>query len=446
MTEKQFDLGRYVRWRPRTDGTHAVSFSVPDNIRPMDWPQTISLPEIGPDRGSLNEGWFRRAVKSDAERLNAQLDEELRLAGLLEGRDRRTIAELVTVYLNDERYRSLSAEARYRNLRASNIILEWSASRGHPDFDTVSRAHISAMLRHFDDRQFERLSVRSFWNILGELAFLIWKIPNPSKGMSWTPPVPAAVHLWDAAVVEKYAEGAVEIGQPGLAAFLRVQFFIGQRMGDALATRHDIEYVKGALGVKQGKGGELVYIPLPRELRDQIDAARIAESPYLFNDAFTGTRFGSMHAVMTELRAHILSAGDPLHELRVLRHSAVCEMSRLGLTETKIASRTGHLLGQITTILDRYMLDRQGVARAAAIEQHIAAGGDASDFIQDAAPAMQDYHGDRKKLKFYAGPGVRKTLTRRRRRAPGRPAQWADGGLTDDQVNDWAVAMGLQAA
>lgn len=112
--------------------------------------------------------------------------------------------------------------------------------------------------------------------------------------MSWSPPSPGAVHLWTNEVVERYAVGAEQLGQPGFAAFLRVQFFIGQRMSDAFNAKHGQHYRDGALGVKQsksGKKGKMVYTPLPKLLRDEIEKVRASNSDYLFNDWYTGTRF-----------------------------------------------------------------------------------------------------------------------------------------------------------
>lgn len=138
MTEKQYDLGNYVLWRPRNDGSHAVSFSVPENIRPSDWPTTISLPEIGPRRGSLNEAWFLEAVRDDAERLNAQLDEELRLAKVLRSQHQRDLRALIKVYRNDERYLSLGDEASLsqpsRLQYHSRMVIEPGPSRVRNDY------------------------------------------------------------------------------------------------------------------------------------------------------------------------------------------------------------------------------------------------------------------------------------------------------------------------
>lgn len=414
--QKWKDLGRYVRVKDRKDGTHAVSLVVPARHRTTDWPKSIRLPEYGDAKGTLEDFRFKRAVIADATRLYSYLKEEQRLETRRSKLTHRGLPELAEIYLNSDEYRlKCNHWGQYRNRRILTIILEWSASRGHPEFADIKKSDINSQLRAFDDRESDRLSLRCMWNKLCRIAMEEFgRLDNPCHNMSWDRPTPAAIHIWYPETVERYANAATEIGQPGLAAFLRVQFFIGQRSTDARLCQHDKNYAKGQIGVKQGKTGKIVGVPLPRALRDEIASVRLNSSPYLFNDFEKMAPFdeNGIKNMLARIRDRILEVGEPVHDARTLRHSAACKMARDGLNDVEIASRTGHALKTIPEILDRYMVDRQGVARQAAIKQHIASGGSEEDFEPASMTQIKDWVGDESKLKFHR-VRVRGASTRR---------------------------------
>lgn len=414
--QKWKDLGRYVRVKDRKDGTHAVSLVVPARHRTANWPKSVRLPEYGDAKGTLEDFRFKRAVITDAARLYSHLQEERRLETRRSKLTHRGLPELAEIYLNSDEYRlKCNHWGQYRNRRILTIILEWSESRGHPEFSEIKKSDINSQLRAFDDRPSDRLSMRCMWNKLCRIAMdEFGRLDNPCHKMSWDRPTPAAIHIWYPETVERYAKAAIDMGQPGLAAFLRVQFFIGQRSTDARLCQHDLNYAKGQIGVKQGKTGKIVGIPLPVALRDEIASVRLNSSTYLFNDFEKMAPFdeGGIKNMLARIRDRILEVGEPVHDARTLRHSAACEMARLGLNDVKIASRTGHALKTIDEILDRYMVDRQGVARQAAIEQHIASGGSEEDFEPASMTQVKDWAGDESKLKFHR-VRVRGASTRR---------------------------------
>ena len=438
-------LGDYVRVAQRIDGTHAVTMVVPAQRRTANWPKSIRLPEYWEGRGSLDDFRFKRAVICDAARLNSQLDEEKRLETRRAKLTLRGLPELADIYLNSDDFRlHCNHWGQYRNRRILTILLEWSASRGHPEFADIRKSDISAQLRAFDDRPSDRLSLRSMWNKLCRLAMDEFGIKdNACKGLSWQRPAAAAVHIWYPSTVEKYARAAIEIGQPGLAAFLRVQFFIGQRQTDARLCQHGLNYVDGQMGVKQGKTRNIVGVPLPRHLMEEIERVRVEGSPFLFNDAKTNTCFkeGRIRDYMERIRNRILEDGDPVHDARTLRHSAACEMARLGLTDIDIASRTGHTLTTISQILPKYMVDRQGVARLSAIKQQVASGGSEADFEPASLKQVKDWSGDETRMKFHrrVNPNAAQRRPNRKRilGGPRIPPQLVAASYQSADLNKW---------
>lgn len=451
MTDSTWKLGRYVRVVTNKDLTHGVAMIVPDGQRPIGWPKSIRLPEYWAGKGSLYNPKYLKAVEADAARLNSQLNEERRLdlrRAQIGKLDRRGIPELVDIYLNSDEYKfDANGWGQYRNRRILTILLEWSAARGHPEFETITKSHITSQLRAFDDRPHERLSLRAMWNKLARFAQEEFgRLDNPCEGLRWERTKPAAIHIWFPETVEKYAEAANAMGQPGLAAFLRVQYWLGQRTSDAREARYDLNYIAGQVNVRQGKTDEMVPVPLPVHLRDEIERVRLEGSDYLFNDYRTGTAFTEkgIGLAIACIRNAILKVGDPVHDARTLRHSAVCEMARLGLTDLEISSRTGHKLLSLASILPRYMVDREGVARAAAIKQHMAAGGSKEDFLPENVRAhIKDWEGDASKLKYHHLRKNRPAIAGQKRKSilgGARRSTWTQARLTAAQVSAWTNA------
>lgn len=448
MTESQWKLGRFVRVSPREDGTDKVSFVVPTKHRPSKWRSRITLPEYGAKEGSLRDPDFRRRVTADAARLNADLERQRARENLYTRPAEKRLPELADLYYRSEKFASLSGEAQYRNRRDIGFILDWSDSRGHPPFDSIDEDEITAMLDGFHETPFARLSLRNAWQVLCNCALAArWRTDHPAKNLKWKAPRPAAAHVWTQQIVDKYADGAVALGQPGLAALIRVQFFVGQRTGDIRSAQHGVHYADGRLAMRQSKTNGPVGTALPSHLRDLIAQVRVPTSNYLFNDGKTGLPFAT-HAMLgrrfDQLRQSILNDGDPVHVLRTLRHSAVCEMAKSHLSTSQIASRTGHDISRAENIIQRYMLDRQGVADAAAVQQHIAAGGSADDFLLTKERETKDWIGDTSKLPYFRSPSPRIPKKRGRpRKTPVPIPQWVDCDLSDGDCLEWGQEMGI---
>jgi integrase len=394
--DTQWNLGRFIRVSTRSDGSHRVFMSVPAKCRSAGWPKTIQLPEMYDRRGHLSNPIFRERVAKDVARLNKSLDLERDREALLARHSDRTIVDLGEIIRQSARFKNVSAARRYRYGRSIDFLVKWSAARDHPEFASIFKPQIEAHLAAFDDRPSLRLEVRTMWNIMcTEAIDAGWRQDNPVKRVKWSRPRPEPINIWKQPDVERFARAACEMGQPGLAALMRVQFFIGQRLGDTRLCRHGVNYDGGGIGVRQSKSGEVVGVPLPQELRDLIEQVRVPGSDFLFNEARSGTAFGehNIKHYFREARHRASDEGDPLLHLRALRHSAVCDMATLGLSTVLIASITGHKFKTIEEILERYAIDRHGFAREAAIRRHVATGGSESDFAPAPDAIGRDWQG-----------------------------------------------------
>jgi hypothetical protein len=338
-------------------------------------------------------------------RLDARRRDELAKAH--EGR--KTARALAHIYFRTQRYRDLSASRAYRNKRDALIFVEWvECCCGNREFPTLMKPDFEEFLFQYDDRKAAQLDLRSTLNILCEEAIEAgWRPDNPVRKLSWkAPPPKEEVVLWKDEIPEQFIAMARQMRQPGLAALIEVGLFVGQRLGDLRAARHEVNYVNGALRMKQSKTGVKVSVPLPQSLRDLLESIRHPGSPFLFNDADTGTGFtvGRLHARFVEVRHALTPEGGKKMLLRTLRHSAVCRMVDAEVPLRNISAVTGHQLRRVHHIVERYAIDIEGFAEAAAKKLHRANGGSDGDFLGAEFGADRDWAGDGAAQAIYQAP------------------------------------------
>lgn len=395
--EKQFSLGRFVRASERKDGTHHVFMSVPSALRPESWPATITLPEEGSQTGSLNNPKFLARVQKAAQGVNKRLDARRDLEKAYRSEGKRNTRAVAEIYFRTKRFRDLSSSRMYRNRRDANIVVDWAERRGDPDFADLVKADFEDLLAIYDDRPSAQLDLRSILNVLCKEAITAkFRPDNPVESIRWTAPDPRdVVVLWKSETVEAYAAMARQMKQPGLAALIQVGIVVGQRLGDLRTAKHGVNYRGGRFQMVQSKTGEKVSIPLSAKLRALIEEVRVEGSPFLFNDGDTNTGYtsGRLSARFVEVRYAVTDDGGPNMILRSLRHSAVCVMVDNKVPLRNIAAVTGHRLGRVNRIMERYSIDTEGFADEAMKMVNRGAGGEDSDFDAVDFGADHDWEG-----------------------------------------------------
>lgn len=393
MKDDDWDIGRFMRVRERADGTHRVFMEVPERFRPEGWPATISVPQIsrrGEGRNpSLHNAGFLARVRREAIILNERLDERREREALLARANGKSVADLALIYENSTRHKGLSEARRYRNMLWVKRIGQWCEARGLLDFATIMRPDVEDFLAQYDDRPFARLDARSVWNILCKEAIGAgWRTDQPVADLDWKAPEPAQPNIWTLDDAAYYREVAERCGERVIGVFIEVQMRAGQRLGDLLACRHGQHYRNGWFVIRQSKlrGAKqrVVKFPIPRHLRDMIESIRQFGNDAVFPDvegggSFIATDFWKRY---NELRHAASEEGDKLLKLLHLRHSAVCQMAKAGLSDFEIAGITGHNYATVRRILERYAIDRAGFAAQGARKLHLAAGGAAEDFTE----------------------------------------------------------------
>jgi integrase len=390
---KRYNTGRYVRIRKSKGGTCRAYFIVPAAFRPEGWPSVISIPEIGQRSGRLDDARFRAKLESEAKRLNERLDERRRRL-LLASSTEQTVARLAEIYYGRDIFKVLSATRQYRNKTNINKIIQWAEARGNPDVGSLSAFDVDDFLSTYNDRLHTRIAMRHAWNRLFNTAvYARWISQTPLEGGNWNTPTPAPTVVWTERDVQRYCEAARQLDQPGLAALINAGWLTGQRVGDLRAARWNHEYNGQRLLIKQSKTGVLVDLPVDTVVRRLLERVRRPGSDHLFVESGQGVPFTptSLTYWFGQVRLAATKPGDPLLQLRALRHSCVCRLFEEGNNVAGIAAVTGHRLLRVHNILERYFPDRERLAEQAMRRSFELRGGQPDDFGPVDKPLPKDW-------------------------------------------------------
>lgn len=370
MPSVKLSLGKYVTLRPRADGTHRVFFQVPARLRPSGWLSLIPLPLSGDRRGDLSDLAELARIRADAKTLYGRLVADRAAATTAPGptAHRHDMPALSKAWQASQHFKAKRPRTRQGYAYHAGLIEAWSASVKHPPVAAMGRQRIEEYLATFDDRPTTRRHVKIVLKMLLEHALdLGWITTNPVARMKMAAPK-TLVAIWELSDVETYSLAAAMMGQPALAALIRTEWEIGQRLTDVrLFRRTDkanhpgAEYnaADGVFRFWQSKTQSYVTVPVSDALKGMLEDVHVEGSPYLFLDAhdlmpFDEQRLGHLFIA---LKAKVKAAGGPGRRLtlRALRHACVVQMARAECTPPEIAAITGHTLTSVNAILSAYL-------------------------------------------------------------------------------------------
>ena len=371
MPSIKLELGKYVTLRPRADGTYRVFFQVPERLRPDGWPSLIPLPVNGERRGELSDAGEVRRIQGDAKTLYAQLV-AARL-GRVEPAG-RSLLTLVRSWQQSTAYKAIRARTAKSYSTYVNHLLFWSETvrPQHPDPGKLTRGQVDDLLSGWDVRPSTKRNVRKVLRLLMEHAIALgWRIDNPCDGIRIRQKrVKGGV--WEAADVEAYAAAALACGQPAISLIIRLEWEIGQRLGDVRTFRPGVEYDRaaGAFSFDQSKTDEAVTVMVSDALRDALAEAGDGQM-FMFHDGVTQKAFTEerLSKAFATVRAKAKEGGARYLQLKWLRHSCVVHLARAGCTVPEIAAITGHSPASATKILATYLPRDSSVARAAQVKR-----------------------------------------------------------------------------
>lgn len=382
MRSEPLELGKYVIARKRRDGSHRVLFEVPARLRPSGWSPTTTLPLSGRRRGDLTDADEVARIQKDAKELYARF-----LAARGEAPepapdpDARRIATLITDWRGSQAWkdnRPRTNKGYEHSIREIEAWVEVYAEQtgAEPDPATLTPQDVEVLLALFDDRPTTRYHVRkAFRMVMQQAVKRHWRADNPVTEVKV--PIPeTTVDIWEASDVEEYATGAVQAGQPDLAAIIYTEWEIGQRITDVILFRYaskdqgkageGYDPQAGAFRFWQSKTKSYVTVRVSDRCRAAIARCRREDSFYLFHDAKTGRPFRDVDRLshlFEEARASARAANPDLRHLLLknLRHSCIVQLGRASCEVAEIKSVTGHSAASINKMLSIY-LPRDSVA------------------------------------------------------------------------------------
>lgn len=356
------ELGRYLQWKPRKDGSGRVLWYIPAKKRPSGWLPTVLVHDgFRSDEADIK---IRRVAKD----LNDNLDRELSSTdpdGIFKRRDMHA-----AVKLWDETD-PWSAKARNTQINYQDKVsplLMWSEAAGRPNLDRVSRSAARALINNMRDRPYQAHGV--LWAARKIMSYAIdegWIQRDPFRGIKISLPK-AQISLWSQHDVDMYVEAAHAVDLPSIARLIRIEWELGQRISDVVKFRRGKEYdqVKGCFRFWQQKTQTYLELPVRPELQEDLAGDN---QLFLVIDELTGGPFEGRDEwgrSFDKVRDHVTAELEGRHlQLRQLRHSVVVDMARTGCTVPEIAAVTGHTIARTTAILDVYLPRDSAVARNA---------------------------------------------------------------------------------
>jgi len=352
MPSVRIDLGKYVTLRTSAKGAVRVFFQVPARLRPATWPSLIRLPVEGHRSGGLDDTGEVGRIRRDAAKLYADLITAR--AGKTTIPTRRDLASLNRSWQVTQRFKATKPRTQQGYCYHAGLVEDWSGLLGAPLVSTIDKSRIETFLAAYDDRPTTRRHIKIVLKMMLDHALdLGWIAKNPAERIKVDAPK-SKVAIWEEADVEFYASGAISAGQRFIAAIIRTQWEIGQRITDVRHFRYGAEYTDGVFRFRQSKTGQYVTIPVSPELRTLLDEGRSTESLYLFRDTATGRPFGEQRLGHVFIALRKATGGRDL-TLRALRHSCVVQLARAGCTAPEIASITGHSINSVERVLSVYL-------------------------------------------------------------------------------------------
>ncbi len=351
MPSVNFALGKYVTLRQRKDGTARVFFQVPERLRPSDWPSLIPLP-LQERKGDFSDAGEVNRIRADA----AALYERLQAARM--GREvqssRRDLKALNRLWQASQHFKSKRPATQKGYAYHAGLLLDWSELLNNPLVASIGHDRIEKLLAAYDDRQTTKRHLKIVLKMLLDHAQdLGWIDGNPAMRFKIKAPK-SRVTIWEQADVDFYADAAEREGQVTLAAAIRTEWEIGQRLTDLRLFMYGKDYVDGVFRFWSSKTETWVTVPVSKALSRLLDDLRDPASPYLLRNVRKDAPFTENQLSCEFRRIRTKSKGRHL-VLRALRHSCVVQLARHGCTIPEIAAITGHSPSSVAQILAVYL-------------------------------------------------------------------------------------------
>lgn len=282
---------------------------------------------------------------------------------------KRTMQWLIAHYENPatkvSTFHKLNAGTKDDYRKLSKHVLAWAADRA---VRAITTPDVLAFLSQFGDRPSLQWHMASYLRVLLTHARRIGEVQhNAASALGLSKPKrQKAITVVDVTQLLSLVDTAHRMDMPHVAIGCLLHFDLGQRQGDILRLQKPRDYRGGVFQFEQSKTAQHVTVrPFLAETRAAIDALPLTQMMLVADH--NGQRLPAWR-YCRDFRKVADAAGFPdLWEME-LRHSCVIYCERAGLTPGEIATRTGHSLKTVFTILENYRYRDPVVAAQGAVK------------------------------------------------------------------------------
>lgn len=213
-------------------------------------------------------------------------------------------------------FKSIMAEANPAAMKRKDVIRLRDSNAEKPYFANYSLRVLRIIMEHCVD--------------------LGWRETNPARGVQEIKTEKQAREPWPRELLEAYRATCPIESRERLVMELCIG--TGQRIGDVLEMRwSDIQ--DGAFVVHQNKTGKELWVPIPPELQEALEAAGRHSVFILTNER--GTNRWSYRGASQAVRKVRGRIGALSYDIHSWRYNAACELVEAGCSDDLVAAVTG---------------------------------------------------------------------------------------------------------
>lgn len=347
----------YVVARKRKGAT-AYYFSVPQRLCPEGWHTFIP---IGRDDAVTQTEIIEKATalkkRLDRERGAWQVGADARAV-------RGSFPDIIGIYKKSEYWIDLAARTQKDYDTYLTLITNWSKKAGHPHIRDLTTKDVIGFLNMHCRESIEGKTVyrakkekrcKVVFSILYNIAVIEGYVDtNLMSGFALPrrKSEKRKVVIWTEDDVKRFDAKAVEMNLASVGTAAMINFEIGNRMGDVLKQQRHRDYIQGRFRFRQNKTGETVSIRVSPALQERLDNLPPAKFLLVVCEE-TGQQWEEKR-FSKAVRRIADAAGMPDHIFQQLRHSALLNAERAGLTDAEICHKFGWKRETLNAMRDQH--------------------------------------------------------------------------------------------
>lgn len=324
-------------------------FSVPKKKCPKNWKPVIGL---GSDKDTSLSDIIAKANRLYVEYTKIKKDEAL---GVVRKSNTGTIPDIIEKYRKSDFFTGLTPATKTDYNYYLSQILHWSEKALHPHISQFTPRALTSFLMQFKGTPNKRKRMKNILSLLYNVSIhegYVSSNPMPFIKFARTKIEKRALTIWTDQDVAKFVAAADAMGWPSVGTAVLIAYETGQRMGDVLSLQKPRDYNDGKFIVKQSKTNATVGMRATALLKPRLDFIPAEQLMLVFHEG-TGKKWLEK-TFSHKVREIADSCGLEKHIFAQLRHSALLNAERSGLTEEELSHKFGWSRATVKSIRDKH--------------------------------------------------------------------------------------------